>query len=203
MIYLVRHGETEWNRAGRMQGQLDSPLTARGEAQALRIGETLCELLDGVDFEMVASPLGRTRATAAIIARALDRDPEAMTTDERLMEMTWGDWDGLSRAEIEARDPDAWARRKADRWNYPPPGGGESYAMVARRVGDWLASLGPDRSLIVVCHGGAGRVVRGLYGGLTEAETLAQEEPQDAFHLLRDGLIGRIDTEVSGGPGRR
>ncbi|MCH7942426.1 MAG: histidine phosphatase family protein [Proteobacteria bacterium] len=88
MIYLVRHGETEWNRAGRMQGQLDSPLTARGEAQALRIGETLCELLDGVDFELVASPLGRTRATAAIIARALDRDPEAMTTDERLMEMT-------------------------------------------------------------------------------------------------------------------
>ncbi len=196
MIYLVRHGETEWNRAGRMQGQLDSPLTARGEAQALRIGETLFELLDGVDFELVASPLGRTRATAAIIARALDRDPEAMTTDERLMEMTWGDWDGLTRAEIEARDPDAWARREAGKWDYCPPGGGESYAMAAIRVTDWLAEQDPDRPLIVVSHGGTGRVVRGLYARLTQAETLAQEEPQDAFHLLRDGQIGRIDTGV-------
>ena len=201
MIYLVRHGETEWNRAGRMQGHLDAPLTERGEAQARAVGETLRGL--GVDgARLVASPLGRTRATAAIIARALDRDPEAMTTDERLMEMTWGDWDGLSRAEIEARDPDTWARRKADRWNYPPPGGGESYAMVAVRVADWLAGLDPERPLIVVSHGGTGRVVRGLYGGLAEAETLAQEEPQDAFHLLRDGFVGRIDTEVSGGPGR-
>ncbi len=195
MIYLVRHGETEWNRIGRMQGQLDAPLTTRGEAQARAVGETLAEL--GVDgFDLVASPLGRTRATAAIIARALDRDPEAMTTDERLMEMTWGDWDGLSRAEIEARDPGAWARRKADRWNYPPPGGGESYAMLARRVGDWLAGLDPERPLVTVTHGGTGRVVRGLYGGLSQAETLAQEEPQDAIHLLRGGQIGRIDTVV-------
>ena len=74
MIYLVRHGETEWNRIGRMQGHLDAPLTMRGEAQARAVGETLCEL--GVDgFHMVASPLGRTRATAAIIAQALGRDP--------------------------------------------------------------------------------------------------------------------------------
>ena len=68
-IYLVRHGETEWNRAGRMQGHLDAPLTMRGEAQARAVGETLRELGVG-GFSMVASPLGRTRATAAIIARA-------------------------------------------------------------------------------------------------------------------------------------
>ncbi len=195
-IYLLRHGETEWNRAGRMQGHLDSPLTARGEAQAQAVGEALSELIDGGDFDMVASPLGRTRATAAIIARALGRDPEAMTTDARLMEMTWGDWDGLTLAEIEARDPGALARRKADHWDYRPPGGGENYAMVARRVGGWLADLGAERSLVTVAHGGVGRVVRGLYGGLARAEMLALEQPQDAFHLLHDGQVGRIDTEA-------
>ncbi len=193
MIYLVRHGETEWNRAGRMQGHLDAPLTARGEAQARAVGETLREL--GVErFDMVSSPLGRTRATAAIIASALGRDPEAIPTDERLMEMTWGDWDGLTLAEIETRDPGAWARRKADHWDFSPPGGGESYTKVALRVADWLAGLDPERSLIVVSHGGVGRVARGLYGGLTEAETLAQDEPQNAFHRLRDGQVERIGT---------
>ncbi|MCH7555480.1 MAG: histidine phosphatase family protein [Proteobacteria bacterium] len=193
MIYLVRHGETEWNRAGRMQGHLDAPLTLRGEAQARAVGATLRDL--GVDgFPLVASPLGRTRATAAIIARVLGLDPGSVTTDTRLMEMTWGAWDGLTQAEIEARDPGEWARRKADHWDYRPPVGGESYAEVALRVADWLAGFAADEPRIVVCHGGAGRVVRGLYGGLSQAETLAQEEPQDAFHLLRDGLIGRIDT---------
>ena len=194
MIYLVRHGETEWNRTGRMQGHLDSPLTARGEAQARAIGETLRELLDGSDYDMVASPLGRTRATAAIIGRVLGRDPETMTIDERLMEMTWGDWDGLTLAEIEARDPGALARRRADHWDYRPPGGGESYVMVALRVGDWLAGRNSDQPLIVVSHGGAGRVLRGLYAGLSHTETLAQEEPQDAIYLLRDEQVGRIDT---------
>ena len=192
-IYLVRHGETEWNRAGRMQGQLDSPLTARGEAQARAMGETLAALeVEG--FDLLASPLGRTRATAAIIASALGRDPETMATDGRLMEMTWGDWDGLTRAEIEARDPGALAQRRADHWDYRPPGGGENYAMVALRVGDWLASRTPGQPLIVVSHGGAGRVLRGLYAGLSHTETLAQEEPQDAIYLLRDGQVGRIDT---------
>ena len=193
LIYLVRHGETEWNQAGRMQGHLDSPLTARGEAQALAVGETLRDI--GVDgFELLASPLGRTLATAAIIASALGRDPESIATDERIMEMTWGAWDGLTRAEIEARDPGALARRHADHWGYAPPGGGESYAMVGLRVADWLAGLDTERPLIVVFHGGTGRVVRGLYAGLDHAETLAQEEPQDAFYLLRGGLVGLIDT---------
>ena len=195
MIYLVRHGETEWNRAGRMQGHLDAPLTPRGEAQARAVGETLRDM--GVDgFDLVASPLGRTRATAAIIASTLGRDPETIATDARLMEMTWGAWDGLTLAEIEARDPGAMAQRHADHWNYAPPGGGESYVKVALRVTDWLAGLDADRPLIVISHGGTGRVVRGLYAGLDHAGTLAQEEPQDAFHLLRDGLVGRIEASA-------
>ena len=117
MIYLIRHGETEWNRAGRMQGQLDSPLTERGQTQARAVGETLAELTGGGDgLAMVASPLGRTMATATLIAEALGA--KDIAADERLMEMSWGDWDGLTHPEIEARSPGELARRKAGRTDH-------------------------------------------------------------------------------------
>ena len=200
MIYLVRHGETEWNRAGRMQGQLDSPLTERGQTQARAVGETLAELTNGANgLALVASPLGRTMATAAVIAQAVGSAGSLgapdIATDARLMEMSWGEWDGLTHAEIEARNPGELARREAGRWDHRPPGG-ENYATTAPRVAGFLAEVDPNRPLIVVSHGGAGRVIRGLYGKLSRDEMLNLEQPQDAFHLLRDGQIGRIDTGV-------
>ena len=200
-IYLVRHGETEWNREGRVQGHLNSPLTANGEAQARAVGEALRELIDGDGFDIVASPLERTRATARIIRRALGLDGAAIATDDRLREISWGDWDGLTFDEIEARDPGELARRRDDRWDHRPPGG-ESYAGTARRAADWLAGAdslaGADlaRPLIAVSHGGIGRLLRGLYGNLPRDQTLALEQPQDAFHRLSDGQVGRIDTEA-------
>jgi broad specificity phosphatase PhoE len=194
MIYLIRHGETEWNRAGRMQGQLDSPLTERGQTQARAVGETLAELTGGGDgLALVASPLGRTMATATLIAEALGA--KDIAADERLMEMSWGDWDGLTHPEIEARSPGELARRKAGRWDHLPPGG-ESYAITALRVTCFLADVDPEQPLVVVSHGGTGRVIRGLYGSLSQDEMLTLEQPQDAFHLLRHGQIGRIDTGV-------
>ena len=77
--------------------------------------------------------------------------------------------------------------------------GGESYESVEARVGDWLASLPPEpqRKVIVVSHGGSGRVVRGAYLGLPRAETLAQEVPQDAVFRLASGAVERIDCEVA------
>jgi broad specificity phosphatase PhoE len=192
VIYLVRHGETEWNRAGRMQGQLDSPLTERGQAQARAVGETLAGLTNGGDgLVMVASPLGRTMATAALIAEALG--PTNIATDERIMEMSWGDWDGMTHPEIETHSPGELDRRKAGRWDHQPPGG-ESYATTALRVAGFLADVDPEQPLVVVSHGGTGRVIRGLYGKLSQDEMLILEQPQDAFHLLRNGQIGRIDS---------
>ena len=200
-IYLLRHGETEWNRAGRVQGHLDSPLTPRGEAQAQAVGAALDELTDRGDVAIVASPLGRTLATARIIGRALGRDGADIATDDRLREISRGEWEGMTFGEIETRDPGELARRRGDRWEHRPPGG-ESYADAGPRAADWLAGLdslaeanlaGP---LIVVSHGGIGRLLRGLYASLPRDEMLALEQPQDAFHLLRDGQIGRIDTEA-------
>lgn len=192
MIYLVRHGETLWNREGRMQGQLDSPLTTRGEDQARRVGEALRGLVDK-DISMISSPLGRTRRTAEIVCEALDRDVASCTHDDRLKEMTWGSWDGLTRDEIEVRDPGALARRAQDRWQYVPPGG-ESYRMLAARVQSWLDDVPAEIHLVVVAHGAVGRVLRGLYAGLPRGEALSLEEPQDAFFRLYGGGIERIAT---------
>ena len=194
MIYLVRHGETEWNRAGRLQGQLDSPLTARGQAQARAVDETLAGLTNGGDgLVMVASPLGRAMATAALIAEALGA--KNIATDERIMEMSWGDWDGMTHPEIETHSPGELDRRKAGRWDHRPSGG-ESYAATALRVAGFLADVDPEQPLVVVSHGGTGRVIRGLYSKLSHDEMLILEQPQDAFHRLYQGQIGRIDTEA-------
>ncbi len=104
-IYLVRNGETKWNRAGRMQGHRDSPLTEIGKRQATRIGDWLQVAIENRDgLALVASRLGGSRHTAEIILRRLTTTTRRLTFDDRLKEMTWGRWDGLTLAEIEARD---------------------------------------------------------------------------------------------------
>ena len=197
MIYLVRHGETVWNREGRMQGRLDSPLTEKGEVQARLTGQTLRTLIDHRDsFDVIVSPLGRARRTAEIICKEAGWDPREYSTDDRLRELSWGEWDGLNGHEIEARNPGARRLRRENRWHYAPPGG-ESYVMVAARAKDWLDGIAEDRGVVVVAHGGVGRVIRGLYAGLSHSETLAQDEPQDAFYWLHGGVIDRIAAGAS------
>ncbi len=195
VLYLLRHGETEFNVAGRYQGQGDSPLTARGRAQAGRHGRLLKTLVEAPeDWRLVASPLGRAMASARLVCAGLGLPEDAIETDPRLKEMAFGEWEGLTPAEIQARHPEAWAARDADRWHYPRPGG-ESYALLAARVGAFLREVQEDA--IVVGHGGAGRVLRGLYGRLSEAEILALDEPQDAIFRLTQGTVARIDHEAA------
>lgn len=195
-IYLVRHGETEWNRAARMQGHRDSPLTDRGERQATAVGRWLGDAVGDHDRAVVvSSPLVRARRTAEIVSRRIGMPDDRLILDDRLKEMTWGEWDGLTLAEIEARDGDLWRQRRSDRWNIAPPNG-ESYAMLARRVALFLASVTAGGPLIVVTHGATGRVLRGLYAGLTCNETLALDEPQDAIFRLDEGVVERIEIDI-------
>jgi len=193
-IYLVRHGETEWNREGRMQGHLDSPLTERGEDQARRVGRLLADLItEPADHMVTASPLGRTRRTAALICEALGLNPSVYRADERLIEITLGEWDGMTADEIAATDGETWRQYRNDHWNFLPPSG-ESYAMMADRARRWLATTAAGPDLIVVSHGAFGRVLRGIYSGLDPGPTLAQKEPQDSIFQLSGGSIARIDT---------
>ena len=189
-IYLIRHGETEFNRAGRYQGQQDSALTEKGRGQARRNGRRLKELIgDAAAFDFVASPLGRTVTTAQIICEELGFDPTAVRTDARLMEIAFGDWEGMTREEIDARWPGAWQRRRENRWHHAMPNG-ENYAMVADRLQAWLDEV--EGRTIAVAHGAVGRVLRGLYAGLSQQEVLDLDEPQDEFFRLAEGTITRL-----------
>jgi probable phosphoglycerate mutase len=198
MIYLLRHGETVWNVEGRLQGQKDSPLTLRGIAQARAVADLLRELLDEPSaFAIVASPLPRTWQTAVILSQALGLDPGAIRFEPRLAEHHFGLWEGLTWQEIETRFPDLWQARKTDKWAFQVPGG-ESYARVALRVGDWLDAQPADARLVVVGHGLAGRVLRGLYAGLPQDEIMEMLEPQGCLHRLAVGTIETFEAEAAG-----
>ena len=135
MIYLARHGETHFNAEGRMQGHLDSPLTARGRAQAQAMGERLAELIgDPAGWRLISSPLGRAQATAKAIGARLGLRPEI---DHRLIEVSFGDWDGRLRAEIGAEFPETFAKKD---WQFSAPNG-ETFESVETRVADWFADL--------------------------------------------------------------
>ena len=189
MIYLVRHGQTAFNRERRLQGHVDSPLTELGLKQAAAVGGLLRELTAGErGWRIVSSPLGRARRTAEIVARALGAEVEE---DRRLIELSWGDWDGRLRAELEAAHPAAFG---STGWAFDAPTG-ESYEAVCARMSDWLASLPPEpeRRVIAVSHGVAGRVLRGVYAGMEKDRTVEQSVPQDAVYRLSAGHIDRID----------
>ena len=186
LLYYIRHGETDWNVEARLQGARDIPLNAAGRAQASRCGDILRDLA-GVDqraieaLDFVASPLGRARETMEILRETLGLDREAYRIDPRLTEVSFGRWEGLTLAEVSARDPDAVAARERGKWTYVPPGG-ESYAAMSRRMHDWYVSLNGDT--VAVAHGGT---LRGLVVHLGIAT------PDRAPHLdIRQGVVYRI-----------
>lgn len=195
MIYLARHGQTAFNAEGRMQGRLDSPLTALGQAQARAMGETLAGLIgDPGGWRLIASPLGRTQATARAIGARLGLVPEI---EHRLIEVSFGRWDGRLRAELAAENPDAF--RQSD-WQFSAPDG-ERFEAVQARVTEWLGELEPEaeRRVILVAHGGSSRVLRGAYLGLDPAATWAQDAPQDAIFRLVSGSSERIGCAAATG----
>jgi broad specificity phosphatase PhoE len=196
MIYLIRHGQTEFNRADRFQGRVDSPLTELGVAQARAVGARLAALAaaDPGDWRIACSPLGRARHTAEIIAEAMGLGPP--TPDERLIEVSYGALDGLTRAEVDARFPHL-ARIKRGIFTIAP--GGEPIADVQARAASWLADndLVDGVRRIAVAHASIGRVLRGLYAGLDIDVAKLLETPQDAFHLLYAGAIERIDCHMA------
>ena len=202
-IYLFRHGETAWNAERRAQGHLDSPLTEAGRGQARAMGETLVQELRLAGYEpsaviVRASPLGRVRETLAIAAAAAGLSHDDQCFDHRLREMSWGEWDGLNGAEIEARWPGAMAARRLDRWHYQPPGG-ENYAMAVERAQpalEEIAVLAAERPVALFAHGGIGRVLRGLFLRAPDTEILDMDQPQDAFYRLHQGTAARIGTQA-------
>jgi broad specificity phosphatase PhoE len=188
LIYLVRHGETVWNEAGRQQGQLDSPLTSKGLEQARAAGRFLQKILpDELDVVLETSPLGRARATAELMAVELGIASASIRSSPLLMEHALGVWEGLTHAEIDERFPGARQAREADKWRYVVEGG-ESYALASERARRWLD--GCTAPLIVaVTHEMMSRALQGAYASLSPAETLLRSHPQDRLYRLDGGKI--------------
>jgi probable phosphoglycerate mutase len=184
-IYFIRHGETDWNAEARLQGQRDIPLNDFGRVQAEEAGARLRGLvLHYEDLDYVASPLSRTRDTMELMREAIGLAPRAYREDERLKELTFGDWEGLTWKEIRDRDPEGAAAREADKWGFTPPGG-ESYAMLADRVRPFLEDL--RRDSVVVSHGGVARVLLAMLGHVPAEEAPRVDIWQGRVLVFRDG----------------
>ncbi len=158
-IYYIRHGETDWNVAGRLQGRRDVPLNARGRAQASHCGEILRGLFaqnsrDPATLDYVSSPLARACLTMELARAALGLAAADYRSEPRLVEIAFGEWEGFTIAQLHRRDPARIAQREHDKWHFVPPGG-ESYEMVSARMRDWYESLRQDA--VVTAHGGTAR----------------------------------------------
>lgn len=186
-IFLVRHGETDWNLAGRLQGGHDVPLNDLGREQAAQTARVI-DRLSGAELPpgYVASPLSRASQTMAILRAELGLPPDGFRRDERLKEVSFGRWEGSTWPELRRRDPVNVAARDADPWNYVPPDG-ESYAMLMARVLAAMSDIAHDT--VVVTHGGVVRVLLHALAGMPE--TLAIEQPvrQGAVYLVQDGAF--------------
>lgn len=189
LIYFVRHGQTAWNAEQRLQGQADTDINALGREQADRNGARLAELIgDPQSFDFVASPLRRTRETMERARKAMGLDPMAYRTDEQLVEVHFGDWQGYTFAELDALAPGSSEARGHDKWDFLPPGvQAESYEMLTARVRPWLAEI--RQPTVCVTHGGVVRAIFRLIEAMPKSKAAALEIPQDRVLRLENGRL--------------
>jgi broad specificity phosphatase PhoE len=180
-IWLARHGETDANAEGRVQGSLDPPLNERGREQARALAKEVAPL--GIRT-LYTSQLLRARETAAIIGEALGLEPRV---DERFAESWRGEWEGRFHNEIKDEDPEAWAASfgAGSEFRFP---GGESLAEHGERVEAGLADVARGAlPALVICHGGTIR--RALAARLPEAhgEFATMRVPNGSLVRVLDG----------------
>ena len=194
VIYLLRHGETEWSRAGRKQGHGDSPLTPLGIAQVEACARVLArEIVNISAVHLVSSPLGRACASAEIVRTVLGLAGSAYSVNAFLAEHDYGAWEGLTHAEIEARFPGQLSLRKQDHWRFVIPGG-ESYALLAERLSGWLHQQDPGGVVVAVAHDMVSRVLRGLYLKLPPQEVLQLTQPHTRIYAFDHGEVRSIEV---------
>jgi broad specificity phosphatase PhoE len=183
-LYLVRHGECRHNVEGRVAGQSDTPLTARGIAHARANGRALREVEpDLARFRFIASPTHRTAATMELAREAAGLSREDYVADHRLMELDTGDNTFRVWAEVEAgmkKDP-----AYLDRWRYAHPGG-ESLADLHDRLGKFLPTLTGDA--VIVTHSGPMRMIRAHYLAIAPDAVLDYKPPHAGILRLSAGV---------------
>jgi probable phosphoglycerate mutase len=196
-LYLARHGETEWNRAGRLQGRDDSPLTQVGVEHAVRLGAFARALRVR---RILTSPLGRALATARIVVARIAADQsrtpppgEGILVRDELAEIDFGRCSGLTLDAAYRAFPGLQEARALDRWNHPWPGG-ESYAQAVRRLGPLPAELTDSADVLLIAHQSVNRALLHILLGLPVEEVLASEQPSDC--VVRVDRGGCFHTRI-------
>lgn len=186
-ILVLRHGETVWNREGRLQGQRDSPLTELGKSQALT-QRTILGGHEDLPHDIFVSPLGRTIHTARLALGLRTK----FQVDERLKEIGFGAWEGQTKREIRAQfngdiDEDTLSFGSPD---------GETYEELRRRVSEFLADL--SRPAVIVTHGATSSVLRGVCLGLDRAGVLGLSREQGCVFQVKNGKERILRQPTSG-----
>lgn len=187
-IFHIRHGQTDWNAAGRLQGVQDIPLNETGRAQADGNGRALAAHfaengIDPASLSWFASPLGRTRETMERVRSAGGLDPKAYTIVPDLREVTFGLWEGKTYDEVARDDPAGYEAVRADKWNFVPPEG-ENYVQLSARIARWLGQTSGD--MVIVSHGGVFRGLRHVIEANDDHELAHLLVPQDRIFVWKD-----------------
>jgi probable phosphoglycerate mutase len=178
MILITRHGETEWNAVGKMQGRQNSPLTEQGRKQARK----LARVVETYSMErLIVSPLGRARKTGVIVA---DYNDIPLETDDRLKEIDIGRYTGLTKKEVKERNPDFFSYREENKWRYSWPEG-ESYEDASERVQKFISDIEDLRDSVILGHRSVNRVLLGQLLDLSEEKILNIEQENDALFEVK------------------
>lgn len=188
-IYFVRHGETEWNRLGLIQGWTDIPLNDTGHEQAKNVGRAFVAHPEVTrDCRFAVSPLGRTRQTMAHIAEALSLPESHVAISPSLKELGFGVWEGKPFWEL--KDSPIYPADPETRY-YWRPEGGESYQDGQERLSHWLQGI--QDPTVVVSHGALGRCLIGMLTGMTVRDMVAIRMHQGRFCKIHNGTAEWFD----------
>ena len=190
IIYFIRHGETDWNKQGLIQGSIDTDLNAHGIEQAKAVAQALAEKRDELfGFQFVVSPQKRAQETMGYIASALSLAHASIITDARVRELGFGVWENHPFWEL--KDSPIFPADPETRYSWRPEGG-ESYADGVARVDDWLATI--IQPTLVVAHGAVGRCIMGRVAGLSPEKIVTLKTPQGCYCRLQNGQIDWFDA---------
>jgi probable phosphoglycerate mutase len=191
-IYFVRHGETDWNVQGLIQGWTDTPLNPKGHAQARAVAQALTSLSGITPYlHFVVSPLMRARQTMGYIADALSLGEPRLAIEPAVQELGFGVWEGKPFWELKASP--LYPAHPEDRYGWRPERG-ESYADGHARINAWLDTL--DRPTVVVAHGAIGRCLIAELTDLPRRDCVELVMRQGYYCRLADGRAEWFDAKA-------
>lgn len=192
-VYYIRHGETDWNVAGRLQGHRDIPLNDKGRGQARHCGHVLRDLFakegrDAASLDYVSSPLSRATETMEWVREGVGLGRDGYRRDPALVELSFGDWEGTTITLLHLNDPVRIAQREHDKFHFVPPNG-ESYQMVTARMKRWYDSL--EQDTVATAHGGTCRGLMACLGIARPAAAPLIDIVQGVVYVFRGDQLTR------------